>query len=42
MAANGMPFATDIGCATALRMATILVLIEPTGLAAVTVIGLGS
>ena len=32
MAANGTPLATGIGCATAVRMATILVLIEPTRL----------
>ena len=43
MAANGMQFAADIECATAVRMATILVLIQPTRLGySETVIGLES
>ena len=32
MAANGMPLATDIECATVVRMATILVFVQPTRL----------
>jgi len=32
MAANGMPFATGIGCATVVHVGTILVVIQPTRL----------
>ena len=32
MAANGMPLATDIECATVVRMVTILVFVQPTRL----------
>ena len=32
MAANGMPFATGIECATVVRVATILVFVQPTRL----------
>ena len=32
MAANGMPFTTGIECATVVRVATILVFVQPTRL----------